>query len=282
MPRRPLRLLTGLAALAALLAAAPAAGAQVIEEPIEGGFASGEAAAYLALTLTPVGALAPAHDFLLRPAGPGPSGMRLHGRVGTLDRGSGVSQRTVAATLDIDVGGASFAFTGGYVDIGCDEDELSGGLDVGLDCQGGLTLDARLGRALSARSFDAAGSRRLVLGIEGTFGFSSVDLVSLSIFAQDFDVTATSQSASLALPLALVARSGTTTIAPFVAPRIAWGRTELDLGVGEDASESGVRPMLGAGVAVRVGARVGIDLGLQRVFAEDAETAFGVGVSVGF
>lgn len=270
-----------LAALAALLAA-PAAGAQVIEEPVELGFVSGESASYLALTLTPVGALAPAHDYLLRPAGVGPSGMRLHGRVAMLDRGPGISQRTAAATLDIDVQGASLALTGGYLDLACDEDEASGGLDVGVDCQGGITLDARLGRALASRSFDAAGSRRLVLGLEGTFGFSAIDIVSLSVFAQDFDVSTTSQSATVALPLALVARSGATTIAPYVAPRIGWGRTELDFGVGEDVAESDVRPMLGAGLAVRVGSRFGLDLGLQRVFAEEAETAFGLGVSVSF
>lgn len=278
MPR--LRQRTLALAVAALLAA-PAAGAQIIieEPPVDEG-ASREAAAYLALTITPVGALAPAHDFLLHRAGEAPPGLRLHGRFATIDRGPGLSQRTLAATLDLPVGGASLALTAAYIDVACD-DELAGG-EFDLSCDGGIALDARLGRALAARALDATGSARLVLGLEGTAGFSDLDLAEFQLFGTRLDIGAQALSATVGLPVGLVVRSGTTTLAPFVTPRIGWGRVELSTGGGDDTTESGVRPMLGAGLAVRVGPRFGLDLGLQRVFAEDAETTFGLGASVGF
>lgn len=274
-------------ALAALLATAATATfarpalAQDEEPPIETGFTDAQAAAYLALTITPVGALAPSQGWLLRRPGEAPPPMRLHAHVATMDRGAGIGQRVVAATLDMPAGAAALSITAGYLDVTCD-DEATGGFDVGLECGGGLTVGARLGRALASRSLDAAGSSALVVGVEGTAGWASLDVLELEVFGTAFDVSAQGMSATAALPIALVARSGTTVVSPGIRPAVGWGRTRVDFGDGEDDNESGVRAMFGAGVAVRFADRVGLELGLQRVFFDEADTTFGVGISFGF
>jgi hypothetical protein len=267
-------------ALAALLAATRPAAAQD-EPPIETGFTSGSGAGYLALTLTPVGALAQPHDFLLRRPGEGAAPLRLHGQFGYMDRGPGIAQRIVAAMVDLPVGVATMSLTAGYLDATCDDD-ATGGFDVEIECGGGITLGARLGSPIASRSLDAAGAQALVVGVEGTVGFSSIDVVELTVFDQSFDVEAQALSATVALPIALVVRSGSTIVSPSIRPAVGWGRSSVDFGGGDDEAESGVRAMLGATIAVRFSGQLGLDAGIQRVFFDEADTTFGLGISIAF
>jgi hypothetical protein len=261
--------------------------AQIIDEgpDVLGGPDENAAAAYLALTMTPVGALAPSADYMLARPGTGPRPLRLHGRFASLDRGVGIGQRAWAATIDMPVASASLSLTGGYVDITCDDelDDPSAGISV--NCQGGVMFGARLGSSFFSRSLDAAGTSVLVLGAEVTGGYSDVKIVEGEIFGVPLDVGGTAMTASVALPAALNVRSGEVSVSPIVAPRLAWGRAKAE-GASVDATiddtRADIRFMLGAGVAVRLGARVGFEAGLQKVFVEDGDTAYGLGVSVAF
>lgn len=283
MTNPPSRLHGALAALlcAGLLAARPVQ-AQLIPDSvsIEN---DGAAAAYLALTLTPVGALAPTTDYLFARPGAGPRPPRFHARVGSLDRGTGIDQRTLAASVDVPVGAGSFNITAGYVDILCDDDLNDGFEGIEIDCRGGLSLGAQFGMPLLSRSTDAAGTSALVLGIEGTAGYADVDLVEVDIEEFGFSIDAGAQafSATVGAPLAFVVRSGEVTVAPMLVPRVGFGRVTADIS-GTDDTQSGVRFMLGAGVGVRIGATLGVDAGLHKVFADESEMVLGFGVSIGF
>ena len=269
---------------AAFLVARPLA-AQIIEEgpDVLGGPDENAAAAYLALTMTPIGALAPSADYMLARPGMAPRPLRLHGRFASLDRGPGIGQRAWAATIDMPVAAASLSLTAGYVDITCD-DALDDP-DVSIDCKGGVMFGARLGSSFFSRSLDAAGTSVLVLGAEVTGGYSDVKIVEAEIFGASLDIGGTAMTATVAMPVALNVRSGEVSVSPILSPRLAWGRakaTGAPVDATIDDTRSDIRFMLGAGVAVRLGARLGFEAGLQKVFVEDGDTTYGLGVSVGF
>lgn len=270
-----------LAVVASLLATTAAARPLHAQDVTGVSQLDGPGAAYFALTVTPVGALAPLHDFLLRRPGGAPMPMRLHASFGAIDRGSGLTQRTFAATLDMPVGASSLALTAGYLDLACNND-ATGGLDVGISCRGGVTLGARVGRPLASHSMDTAGTSALVLGVEASAGFADIDIVQLGLLGDRFDVKGQGLSVVAALPLALVVHSGTTIISPSIRPGVGWGHAKVDVSTGESDTNSGVRAMIGAGVAVRLGPRIGLDFGLQHVFADQSDTALGLAISYGF
>lgn len=266
---------------ASVLVARPAT-AQLIPDSVSIE-SDGAAAAYLALTLTPVGALASTADYLLARPGAGPRPPRLHGRFASLDRGPGIDQRTIAASVDLPLGAGGLGLTAGYVDVTCDDDLTDGLEGIEIDCRGGLTLGAQFGMPLMSRSTDAAGTSALVLGVEGTAGYADVDIIEVQAEGFGFSVDAGAKvfSATIGAPLAFVVRSGDVTVAPMLVPRVGFGRATASL-AGTDETQSGVRFMLGAGVGVRIRSTIGVDAGLQKVFADDSEMVLGLGVSIGF
>jgi hypothetical protein len=279
-PSRPLRAVATVLC-AAVLCARPAA-AQLIPDSVSVE-SDGAAAAYLALTLTPVGALAPTAHFMLARPGAGPRPLRVHGRFASLDRGVGIDQRTFGATIDLPVGPGSFGITAGYVDITCDDDLTDGFDGIEVDCRGGLTLGASFGMPVASRSMDAAGTSALVLGFEGTAGYADIDLAQVQIaeFGFSIDAGAKAFSVTAAAPLAFVVHSGEVTVAPMLVPRVGYGRSTARIS-GEEDTQGSVRFMLGGGIAVRLRRTIGIDAGIQQVFAEDSEMVMGLGVSIGF
>lgn len=269
-------------ALAALALAAAPLGAQVIpEDPPIPADDDGPAAAYLALTTTPVGALAPAPAFMLRRPGQPSVPLTVSARVGFVERADFIDQRTWAVAVAIPAGRAAFELTAGYVDVACPDVEDDP--DFPIRCRGGWTVGAQLGAPVLSRSLDPAGAQVLILGLEATAGYADLTLVEAEILGFELAGTAQSFSATAGLPLALVVRSGTVTVAPMLTPRIAFGRSSVSTGSRFGDSEgSAVRAMLGGSVAVRVADRLGFEAGLQRIFVEDAETTFGLGVTVAF
>ena len=122
------------------------------------------------------------------------------------------------------------------------------------------------------------------LAIEVAAGASFGDYLEISDDFETLEISATNLAAGAMLPLMLVARSGSTTIIPMVAPGLAYGRAtqELELnGESEDVTESGTQFVLAAGLGFRFGeSAIGVDAGIRKVFAEDAPVVVGLGMSI--
>jgi hypothetical protein len=78
------------------------------------------------------------------------------------------------------------------------------------------------------------------------------------------------------LPVAMAFGAGPARVAPYAAPGFFYGRLSA---LGQ--SENGTRPTANVGVRTLLHT-VAIDLGMQRIFIEDAENLFGAGLSLSF
>ncbi|HEU4563467.1 MAG TPA: hypothetical protein VFS05_02415 [Gemmatimonadaceae bacterium] len=262
-------------ALAALTFAAPLR-AQVIEPDGD----AGSAAAYFAITTTPLGALPP----MVTPemARSGARGMGVRGQFGYIDEEGPSSIRVFGAGVDLPVGPGTLALTAGYLDFACD-DGLAGDIGIDdLDCKGGFIGGTSFSLPLVAVPFGANTGSALTLGFDGSLGVGHGDVLEASAFGESASLRATSVSAGLGLPVALAARSGSMTIVPHLTPRFAWGRASLESETPdgkESDAESGTRFMLGGGFGLLFQGGLGVHLGFQKVFIEDGNTLIGVGVS---
>lgn len=233
-------------------------------------------AAYYALSITPDASLAPVTSYLLARPGEVLEGLRVSLRASGAERNAFTDQRVFAGTVELPVVVASLALTAGWVDFRCDE--------LADDCRGGWQVGARLGRSLWSYSLDAAGSNVLVVGAEGTAGYADVAFFEVegAETGTTADATASGLTASVALPFGVRARVGSVTVAPMVAPRLGYGRSTFEVQGFSSDTGSGVRFVLGAGVAVRLGRYLGLDAGLQRVQVDGATTTYGASASIGF
>ena len=287
---RALRRTSLSAALLALTLATDSASAQIVEGPVEGG---DEALAYTALSTTPVGAFAPMAEI---PAMWGTAGrMQLHAQLSTQDQGEGASNRNFGLGLTMPTAFGLLRFTAGLIDYVCDDDELfPGGEGFELDCRtgymGGIDATIPLVRPVLAGGPGSAFSASLVV----SFGASTNDVAEISFedpfdpsFSTSIDVSGTSWSAALGIPLAFIARSGETMVIPHLTPRLGYGSAKVKVdavfeGEREEFSMSGadLRPMVGAGVDILFGqSGFGLGLGVQKVFAEDSEMLIGLNLS---
>lgn len=259
---------------AALIALAPALPAQIVEgDP-------NDAAALFAISTTPVGALPPTvAPSLLRTSG---GGAAIRGQFGYQSSDGDVSIRTFGGGVDLVLSRATLGLTAGYLDYSCGDIEELAGSGVDVDCSGAFLGGASLTAPLATLPVGAAGTSSFVIGVDGSFGFGSGDILEATASGERLSISGSSLSASLGLPLALAARGGAITFVPHLTPRFAWGRTKLTVEAdtpAESDSESGTAFMLGGGVALRFIGGFGLDLGFQKVFIEDSETLIGVGVT---
>ena len=269
----------------ATLASAPA-GAQVVpDDDID----ENAAAAYAALTSTPVAAFAPAIS--ARDAGLGPKRMGFRFQFGHRDEEGDFSTRALGAGIDFPVGNATFGLTAGILDYACDEDQFDDpefGIDVDLECKSAMMAGASMSAPLVTGPFGGAGST-YSLGLDGALGFSSGDILDFhyddGFETIDVEASASAIAAAIGMPLSLVVRSPSLTVVPMLRPGIGWGR---QAGEGEvngesvDATESGIRFMLGGGVGfLFTNMGLGISVGAQKVFYEDGKTVIGLGVTFG-
>ena len=116
------------------------------------GRSASAAAAWVALTLTPDGALAP--------EAPPRAALdeRVHVRVATLSRDAVLSQRAFGVTFDLPAGGSVLSLTGGWVQSRCERLEGAESSDVSTRCRGGAMAGARFGHVVVSRSWGAAKS----------------------------------------------------------------------------------------------------------------------------
>lgn len=238
-----------------ILGRAPEAGAQGHEE----------LAGYLALVYTPVGALTPlppGDEVQPRRSG---SRLRLRGRWGRLSPAEGLSNNTIGAGVDIPVGRWTLGGTLGYLSVSCSED-----WEGFSDCDSDVMLGAsarrvlvqrplrggapspRTGRRQAAR---ATTGETLVLGFEGTTGFSPRQGEHAMAMAATF-------------PAGIAFQKPTLRITPFLAPGLGYGRlgkTKFD----EDEtskSYSSTLMMFGGGVGFDfIGSGFGATIGFQRI-----------------
>jgi hypothetical protein len=218
----------------------------------------GDAAAYLALTFTPVGALPPVMTSTI--AAEVQRSAQLALRYGYLSSSEG--------TVNVN----SFGF-GGVFPMGLGSTvTLTGGV-ASPECRGcdpGLMLslggDTRLTTVPFGSASDAA---RLTLSLSGEFGFGKPKNIS-SLW-----------SGAVGLPIGLVSggRNAGMRIVPFITPAFGFGT--VDFGEGTD-SQSGSRFMLGGGVGVyNRTSNIVLNLGFQHVAISDGGTQIGLALMLG-
>ena len=252
-----------------------------------------EAAAHLALSTTPVGALAPLASI---PGLAGTTGrMQIHGQFGLLDEEGGFSTRNFALALSIPSQSAVIRLTGGIADFACDEDGLFAPgdgfeLDCGLGFFAGVDATVPLVRPVLAGPSATSFTANLVLSL----GMSSNDLTEIT-FRDPFDPTvrgsvdvgASALSLSVGVPLAFVVQSDDVTVIPHITPRIGYGRAETTVRLDfmgerdrESMTDSDALPMVGAGVDILFGrSGVGLGVGVQKIFAEDSDMLIGINLT---
>jgi hypothetical protein len=234
--------------------------------------------AYLALSVTPAGALPP---LLTRSMAGGPrtlggpgsgtsTGLGVfqvaarygYGRIPTDSPDEDARYNTFVGTALYSAGEAA-TITGsvGLLDPTCSGADcgsqwvFSVGGDVAL---GGTTLGA------------TPTSPRLTVGLNGEIGYTSEE-----------DVTAVSAVAGV--PLSVVLGSGQTKIVPYLVPAFGFGRARLEAG---DPEESATRFLLGGGIGLmNIASLVNVSAGFQKIFFSafdvSSKTTFGLAVTIG-
>ena len=267
--------------------------------------------AYFAITSTPLGALPPAVGAQLagadRQRGIGfraQFGQVTDQGLGGLNAGSfDITRRVIAAGIDIPLGRGTLGLTGGYLDFGCDE--INGEFDLDgdgvndfglrLGCKSGLTGGASWSMPLIRHAPASAARTGVLVGLDADVGASSGDLLEARItdasagspLSLTVKLSTSALAAGLGIPVGLVVRSGGLTVVPHVVPRVAWGRTKIEVpslgGLGADAglsaAEDDVRFMLGGGLSLLSDSGLGIEVGVQKVFVDQGKTTIGAGVS---
>lgn len=204
----------------------------------------GAVVSYLALATTPIGALPPALSSSM---------------LGGKTEGWGVQTRYGHISADEAIHN---------IGVGVDFSALRGNV--------GITLGYAMPQAEGADSYMLVGA-----GWQSRLASSDLGAAKLNVGVQTDvgyskpvqDVTAL--SAAVSIPVAFVAGSGSWSYAPFLSPGFGYGRLSA---AGE--SESGTRFMLGGGLALNSPARgMAFNVGLQKVFIEDGEMQFGIGLT---
>lgn len=231
--RRSFLLLPG---LCMLLLVAPAC------EPIEG-----DAAAYFALTLTPLGGFAPlASAARLEEPAAGAVSLR-YGRI-TVDDDNAVNN--IGISGDFGAGAGRLGITAGAATCsGCDPL---------------IMLGADWTTPLLRRSSS-----------DGSFGLGLTTAVGAGIPTEN-DADGVALSGSLGLPLSMIAGNPTgLRVIPYITPAVGFGAL-----TGDDGA-SDVRLMLGGGIGIVSASGYGVSAGVQKVFIDGGEAVLGVALTIG-
>jgi hypothetical protein len=207
----------------------------------------GDAAAYLALTLTPIGAFAPvARASWLDGSASGAFALRY----GRLSYDDDDAIHNIGVGGDFGAGPGRLGITAGAVTCsGCDAI-----LILGADWTTSLVRRASTEQPIGVGMTIAGGA-----GIPTAEGADGMAL-----------------SASVGLPMTMVAGNPTGfRVIPYVTPAIGFGTL-----TGEGGA-SGVRPMLAGGIGLLAANGVGLSAGLQKVFMEGGEAVLGLALTIG-
>lgn len=273
-----------LALTTAALAAAPALQAQAIGD---GTLGDSDQAAYLALTTTPVGALPPTVRSYLVGA---ERGITLRGRFGNLDEPGDVTRRNFAIGLDVPFARTTVGLTAGYVDLACNIPDLDGGgLTISFECKSGMMAGGSAGASLFATPLGVSGANSLSVGLEGSAGYGTGDILEVRVSGMDsgrVTASATTYSFAAVAPVAIVVRSGSVTVVPHLQPGVGYGHARLTLKgsggggrIDERDAKSGMRFLLGGGMSIIFNGNLGVDFGVNKTFVRDGKTVVGFGLS---
>lgn len=227
-----------------------------------------DVAACGAATTTPYGAL-PA-IFPANWSAATTRGLGFNLRFGSISEPNNTGRRNFGIGLQVGAGRAQIGLTGGVVDFTCDE-------EAGVECKSAFMVGASFASPLVASRM-ASGQQSFVVGLSGDVGFSSGDVFE----STDFTIKQRSISVALGVPLALVARSGTIAITPFVEPSFFWGRTNFEVDspfFSGDESENGTGFSLRGGVAFGLANGLGLHIGFSKAFVGEAKAMIGLGLS---
>lgn len=243
-----------------------------------------ELAAYSALISTPVGALPP----MLSPGilG-GRGGMGIQAQFGHMDESGDFSRRVFAVGLDLPAGRGRVGVVAGVSDYVC-EDFSEPGFSIDFDCK--KTIMGQLSGILpliNARVGDQGA--RFDIGLEGTAGFGTGDLIEATFddgfTVQRLEVSLTGLSVTMGAPIALTVPATSFSIAPFITPRVGYGRATAEVtdssdpSLDEKATEGGMRFLLGGGVALLFTSGLSLSLGFQKVFVDGGDATMGLGLA---
>src|SRR3954462_4666672 len=215
-----------------------------------------DAAAYLALSVTPVGAMTPVVSSAM--LGRIAKGYSVTGQYGHVSDDA-LGFNSFGASVSMPLSGFSLGGSLGFISPSADGSKSN--LMLGANAETNLGAWA-LGQGKNANLF--------TLSARGDLGWANPD----DGTGTDNSITALSFSAGA--PLALVLKNGDMTWAPFVTPGFGWGRLSA-----QGASESGTRFMMGSGLGMTHRNGWGVSVGMQKVFIENGKTVFGLNLSYG-
>lgn len=260
-----------------LLAAAPVASAQVFCSPTdEEEVDPNDAAACIAATTTPFGALPtklPANWL-----GRATTGIGFSLQFGTMDEEGDFGRRNLAVGIDFPAGRATIGLTGGFVDYTCDVD------DVPIECKRSIMAGARFATPLISSTLSTEGTgQSFIVGLNTSLGFATGDVLEVDDpFFGRIEVGGRSFMVGVGVPIGLVARSGPMTITPFVEPAFFWGQTKAEgsfNGEEEEDTETGTGFVMGGGLSLSFSNGVSLDFGVKKVMIDEANAMIGVGIS---
>lgn len=220
---------------------------------------SGDQRALIAIRATHIGALTP----LVTPAmlSRRLNGMQLGLRYGWREE-EGIGTQALALSGILGLGlASSVALTAGVSDADCSS--CSPALMLGF---GGDLRVVEMGDLM-------AGSASLTVAVGGEFGYAQL---------KPSDETGVALGISAPVTLTFAATQEGLRFAPFVTPLFGIGSTSLGCTGLTSCEESGIRFVLGGGVAVwNPLSVVSASLAVNYVFAEDGEPVYGVSVQLG-
>lgn len=232
-------------------------------------------AACLAATTTPFGALStqiPANWI-----GRSVTGIGVNFRFGSMDEEGDAGRRNFGIGVDIPLGRATIGITGGYIDYTCDVP----GEDI--NCKSAIMAGGQLATPLLVNPIGTGDSgQSFILGLTASLGFSTGDVIDGTIFGETFELSARGLSVGVGFPLALVARSGSITITPYIEPAVFWGQTKLDASGSfgaDEQTESGTGFALGGGISFGLASGLSFDVGIKKVMMDEAKSLIGLGIS---
>ena len=233
------------------------------------------AAACAAATITPFGAL----NTLLpsNVLGRATTGIGFNFRFGSMDEEGDAGRRNFGIGVDIPMGKASLGLTGGYADFTCDIPDES------VDCKNAIMFGGNFVTPLVSNPIGAGDSgQSFVLGLNASVGYGTGDVIDANFGGETLQLSTSGLSVGVGVPIALVARTGTVRITPFIEPAFFWGRTNFEiggsLGTG-DESETGTGFALGGGVSFGFASGFALDVGFKKVMIDEAKALIGLGIS---
>lgn len=237
-----------------------------------------EVAGYLALSYTPIGALAPSPPFLGGTSSASGSRYVLQGRYGRLSPSDGLSNTTIGAGIEFPVGRWSLGGTLAYLSVSCTEEwedfsDCDSDIMLGGSARTTLLsrpLEGRSPAAHSGRPAGAPGAKTFVIGFETGGGFSprqGEQAIALSV----------------GVPTGISIENGNMRLLPFLTPGFGYGRLG-STSFAEDApsrSYASTMLMVGGGLGIQfTESGIGATLGFQKILKTGGSgTALGLTMS---